>query len=200
MAWKNICEPKNYGGLGIQRLSAMNSAMLEKIGWSLVNDSDKLWVKALKAKYLPFSTCMNCWKKKNCSHLWPAVLNTHDILMKSLCFKVGRGNNINIWEDPWLLDTPSFKLIPRNDDVILRNDDMILTQRMVQQLKNTNGEWNLSLIKELFSHNSTRDICKIFCANNDEDDKILWVGNINDAFSIKFFYLLENWSGVTQSP
>lgn len=34
----------------------MNSAMLGKIGWSLASTPNKLWVKALKAKYFPFST------------------------------------------------------------------------------------------------------------------------------------------------
>lgn len=44
VAWKNVCKPKTCGGLGIRRLNAMNSAMPGKIGWSLVQDSDKIWV------------------------------------------------------------------------------------------------------------------------------------------------------------
>lgn len=69
MVWKTICKPKGYGGLGIRSLLAMNSAMLEKLGWSLVNESEKLWVQAVKAKYFPASTFMRWKKKKNCSNL-----------------------------------------------------------------------------------------------------------------------------------
>lgn len=60
VAWKNICKPKMRGGLGIKRLSAMNSAMLEKIGWSLAHDIDKMWVQTLKPKYFSHSTFMHC--------------------------------------------------------------------------------------------------------------------------------------------
>lgn len=88
---------------------------------------------------------MKCRKKRNCSQLWPAILSTRETLAKGLCFKVGTGNSINIWEDPWLPDTPGFKLNPRNTDMILR-------QGIVQQLKNPSGEWNISLINELFTH------------------------------------------------
>lgn len=65
MVWNNICKPKSCGGLGLRSISAMNSAMLGKIGWSLVSEPDKLWVKTLKAKYFSFSTYMHCRKKKS---------------------------------------------------------------------------------------------------------------------------------------
>lgn len=53
MAWKTICKPKTSGGLGIRSLRAMNSAMLGKIGWCLANDTNKLWVKAVKLNTFP---------------------------------------------------------------------------------------------------------------------------------------------------
>lgn len=130
--WKNICKPKFCGGLGIKRPSAMNSAMPEKIGWSLTHDFDKPWVKAIKAKHFSCSTFMQCQKKKNCSNLWPTLLNTRNTLTKRLCYKVGRGNNVNMWEDHWIPNTPGFKPTPKSDE-------MTLKQRIVQSLKNHNG-------------------------------------------------------------
>lgn len=132
VAWKKICKPKGCGGLGMRSLKAMNSTMLGKIGWSLMNDRDKMWVKVLKSKYFPSSSFVQCRKKKNCSQLWSAVLNTRKILKQGLCFKVGRGNNINYWKDPWLPDLSGFKPIPRIENMVLR-------QGMVNQLKNSNG-------------------------------------------------------------
>lgn len=76
---------------------------------------------------------------------------------------------------------------------------MTRRQRMVQHLKNTNGEWNIKLINKLFHCNLAKEICNIFWANNEEEDKLLWMGNINDIFSVKFFYWMDNWSGSFQS-
>lgn len=67
VAWNNVCKPKSCGGLGLRKLSDMNSAMLGKVGWSLAKDNGKLWVKVLKAKYFSHDTFMHCRKKKNCS-------------------------------------------------------------------------------------------------------------------------------------
>lgn len=120
VAWKNICKPKQCGGLGIRRINAMNSVMLGKIGWTLANEPEKLWVKALKAKYFPFSSFMKCRKKKICFQIWPAVLSSRNSLEKGLCYREGRGNNINIWEDPWLPDTPGSKPTPKNERMIRR--------------------------------------------------------------------------------
>lgn len=82
VAWKTICKPKGCDGLGIRSLQSMNFAMLGKLGWSLVNESEKPWVQAVKAKYFLDSTFMRCRKKKICSNLWPAVLNTRNTLQK----------------------------------------------------------------------------------------------------------------------
>lgn len=58
---------------------------------------------------------------------------------------------------------------------------MILRQSMVKQLKHSNGDWNVQLIRELFSQESVRDICRVFWASNDEKDKLLWMGNKNGS-------------------
>lgn len=129
----------------------MNSAMPEKIGWSLTHDFDKPWVKAIKAKHFSCSTFMQCQKKKNCSNLWPTLLNTRNTLTKRLCYKVGRGNNVNMWEDHWIPNTPGFKPTPKSDE-------MTLKQRIVQSLKNHNGEWNTTLLNEMFSRESMQNI------------------------------------------
>lgn len=100
VAWKNACKLKFCGGLGLRRLSDMNSSMLGKVGWTLEKDTEKMWVQVSKAKYFPHSTFMGYRRKKNCSRVWPAIPNTRNTLSKCLCFKVGKCSNINFREDP----------------------------------------------------------------------------------------------------
>lgn len=106
--------------------------------------------------------------------------------MKGLCYRVGQGNKINIWEDPWIPDSSDFKPSPINEGMLLR-------QGMVQSLKNEFGEWNITLLNELFNRQSIKNICTMFWENNDEDGMIIWVGDKNGEFFVKFFYWLENW-------
>lgn len=58
VAWRKVCLPKRCGDLGIRRLQSFNKALVAKFGWSIMTEEDKLWVKAIKAKYFPYTTFM----------------------------------------------------------------------------------------------------------------------------------------------
>lgn len=51
IGWNKICVPKACGGIGFRKLEDINKAMVCKLGWTLATEEDRLWVKALKAKY-----------------------------------------------------------------------------------------------------------------------------------------------------
>jgi hypothetical protein len=51
-AWDSICIPKVLGGLGIRKMRDVNLALISKLGWKLLNNSDSLWVTQLQDKYL----------------------------------------------------------------------------------------------------------------------------------------------------
>lgn len=147
----------------------------------------------LKAKYFPHDAFMHCRKKKNCLRVWPAILNTRNTLSRGLCFKVGRGNNINFWEDPWVPNLMGFKPIPKNE--IVRQ-----SHGMVHSLLGRNGEWKSTKLNELFNNESVKRICEIFWVNMEKDDILVWLGNRNGAFSVKSFYWMENWDRERQAP
>ena len=45
VAWKDICKPKNQGGLGLKPLRLMNEALMIKHLWNVISKKDSLWVK-----------------------------------------------------------------------------------------------------------------------------------------------------------
>lgn len=90
-----MCRPKYAGGLGIRKLKDMNVALLSKLGWHLARDLDKVWVKALKAKYFARSSFMKCKMKKNSSWSWKGILGFRKILINGLCYRLGKRSNIN---------------------------------------------------------------------------------------------------------
>ncbi|GFZ01918.1 hypothetical protein Acr_15g0005270 [Actinidia rufa] len=51
VAWKDVCRPKNEGGLGFIDLSAWNMALLSKALWNLQSKKDSLWVKWVNQVY-----------------------------------------------------------------------------------------------------------------------------------------------------
>lgn len=56
IAWDKICQPKNYGGLGLRKTGAVNSTFLAKLGWKILSDRSNLRVQSIHAKYLKNSS------------------------------------------------------------------------------------------------------------------------------------------------
>ena len=59
MCWKNLCVPKNQGGMGFKLLKKFNLALLAKQGWKLQTETNSLAYKVLKAKYF---LIVSLWK------------------------------------------------------------------------------------------------------------------------------------------
>lgn len=51
-SWRDICKPKDAGGLGFRKFNEFNLALLAKLAWKMANGEEALWTKVLKAKYL----------------------------------------------------------------------------------------------------------------------------------------------------
>ena len=48
--WDTMTREKDKGGLGIRKMQLMNTAFMAKLGWKLLTEGDKLWVRALSSK------------------------------------------------------------------------------------------------------------------------------------------------------
>lgn len=60
---KISADPNLVGGLDIRKLSAMNMAMLGKLGWNLVVEKKNIMGENMKAKYFSTTSFMKCRKK-----------------------------------------------------------------------------------------------------------------------------------------
>lgn len=50
-AWDDICLPKELGGLGVRKMFEVNKALIAKLGWKLIFETDSLWVRTIRLKY-----------------------------------------------------------------------------------------------------------------------------------------------------
>ncbi|GKA66800.1 RNA-directed DNA polymerase, eukaryota, reverse transcriptase zinc-binding domain protein, partial [Tanacetum coccineum] len=85
VSWKDVCRPKNQGGLGLKSLRVMNYALMVKHLWYIASRKESLWVKWL-----------NVYK------------------LKGECYKIGNGIDCFIWYDRWHSNGPLYRLISNN--------------------------------------------------------------------------------------
>ncbi|KAA3477188.1 RNA-directed DNA polymerase reverse transcriptase family protein [Gossypium australe] len=100
------------GGLGFRSFGQFNIALLAKQGWRLINFPNSLLEKVLKAKYYPNSDFIHAQLENLPSLTWKSVWTAKWLLKYGLCWRVGKGDQISIWNDRWI---PSVDIDRSND-------------------------------------------------------------------------------------
>ena len=109
ISWKKVYLPKKEGGLGIRSSRDMNTALLAKIGWRLLEDKTSLWAKVLRSKYKVKVIYDPTWivVKRNWSSTWRSIgVGLREVVIPGLSLIVGDGKTIRFWKDKWLLGVP----------------------------------------------------------------------------------------------
>jgi hypothetical protein len=125
-AWWKLCYPKNDGGMGFRDFHSFNLAMLAKQGWRLITDPESLCARVLRAKYYPNGDILKAGPKTGSSFTWQSILAGLTTLKRGLIWRVGTGEKINIWRDPWIPSSPSRTVIPpRGATIYTKVSDLI---------------------------------------------------------------------------
>lgn len=89
--WKTVTKPRKWGGLSIRGARHQNVALLGKLVWDLLNQSSKLWVNILHAKYVKQNNIFLSRKVKG-SPVWRAIMKALDVLESGFSYKIGNGD------------------------------------------------------------------------------------------------------------
>ncbi|GJR19680.1 putative ribonuclease H-like domain-containing protein [Tanacetum coccineum] len=106
VAWKQVCKPKDYGGLRVKDLEKWNKALLAKHLWNIASKKDSLWVKWIHAVRLKDASIWNVqWNEKD-GWNWKCLLEIRDKIAHNFQFKIGpNGSSLTQWCN---LDTMSY--------------------------------------------------------------------------------------------
>lgn len=94
-AWTEICQPKEFGGLGCPLFKEFSTALLAKLGWKVARGDEDLWVTILSAKYLQRSSFFAHIPPQKASYVWRGIISTREAILMGACFKLGNRLNIN---------------------------------------------------------------------------------------------------------
>ena len=107
--WEVVIRQRNEGGLGIGDLAVKNAALLLKWWWRYGKEDDQLWKKVIKSIYQEDNGLIPSKSGYKCPGPWQAIKNLVKNqkplsmeIVKHLRLKLGNGERIKFWEDPWL--------------------------------------------------------------------------------------------------
>ena len=187
VSWEKICKPKAEGGLGIRGSRDMNKALIAKVGWRLLRDSESLWARVLRSKYNVGSIHDLSWmgRRSNGSSTWSSVvLGIREVVMTGHSWAIGNGRDIKFWTDRWLSNQPLSSVtigeLPEGyEDVTVREMWVV------------GGGWDLAHIAPFVTDETRLELAAVVVDTvNDSEDRLAWSQTNNGQFTVKSAYAL----------
>ena len=179
VAWENISNSKQAGGLGIRSMRQANSAFLAKLGWRLLAEPALLWSRVVRAKYCNNRCDINMFKEKsNASSTWRGILSSIDIVRKGINSAVGNGAKTLFWHHRWATSEPLITLASPMPPLEVQDVT-------VKEMWDVATGWKL----DMFANYLTETNLKLIAAHelvDDEEavDEIFWNGAPSGGFTI----------------
>ncbi|KAL2248716.1 UNVERIFIED_CONTAM: hypothetical protein Sindi_2345300 [Sesamum indicum] len=101
VAWKDLCRPKDEGGLGFKDIYILNRALMTKKLCNIIRcDRTSIWVDWLYQGWLR-DTSIWTIKERGGSWSWRKILRLRDFIQDLVDYRIGDGETFYLWQDPW---------------------------------------------------------------------------------------------------
>ena len=182
VSWDKVCRPKSDGGLGIRGSRDMNKALIAKVGWRLLQDTESLWARVIRCKYAVGNIHNVSWMaaRKNGSSTWRSVaLGIREVVSKGHTWVMGNGREIKFWTDRWLSNQPLTAVtvaeLPEGYEDITARDMWVV-----------GGGWDLTQIAPFVTEETRLELAVVVVDTVTEgEDRLAWGNTNNEQFTVK---------------
>jgi hypothetical protein len=183
LAWWKLCYPINEGGMGFRDFESFNLAMLAKQVWRLISDPSSLCARVLRAKYYPDGNILRAGLKTGCFFTWQSIVAGITTFKRGYIWRVGNGENINIWNDPWIQSSADYKVTSQRGAAVY--------MKVSELINPVTGQWDTVLLDDLFNSCDVGRILQILLHNQGFKDFIAWGANSHGRYTVKSGYYLQ---------
>ncbi|PNT67131.1 hypothetical protein BRADI_3g21421v3 [Brachypodium distachyon] len=149
--------------------------------WLLIDKSTSLCARVLKAKYFPNGSLVDTVFTGNASSSWQAIEFGLELIKEGVIWRIGNGQNVRIWRDPW---------IPRNYSRRPISPRRNCRLRWVSELLTPDGKWNMERLNNFFLPIDIECIVRIKPSIRNEQDFLAWHPDKRGQFSMRSAYHL----------
>lgn len=111
VAWKDLCLPRNEGGLGLRNFYLWNKALVLRLVWLQFAGSNSLWVAWNREHRLKRCTYWTADSRQSDSWVWRALLSLRPLARRLIGCDIGNGTTASYWCDNWLPHGPLIDFI-----------------------------------------------------------------------------------------
>ncbi|KAL2248033.1 UNVERIFIED_CONTAM: hypothetical protein Sindi_2655600, partial [Sesamum indicum] len=164
VAWKDLCRPKEEGGLGFKDITLLNRALMAKKLCDIIRcDRTSIWVTWLYQGRLR-DTSIWTISEHGGSWGWRKLLRLRIFLRSMVDYKIGDGRRFYLWQDPWHHLGPLRDTFPRGPRLLRLEESTKLCTVI------SGGEWQWPPITDFECLEITHTLPTIYGG----EDHIIW--------------------------
>ena len=182
LSWQKCTRMKGDGGLGFRDLKLFNQALLARQAWRLVEKPESLCARVLRAKYFPNGNLIDTAFPTNQSPTWRAIVHGLELLKKGIIWRIGSGDNIRLWRDPWIPRSWSRKPTGKRRPNRLK--------WVAQLIDKSRMEWRADKVYDLFHVHDAQLILNIRLPSRLGEDFLAWFYEKSGVFTVRSAYRL----------
>ncbi|KAL0282973.1 UNVERIFIED_CONTAM: hypothetical protein Sradi_7244300 [Sesamum radiatum] len=135
--------PIDEGGLGIKDILALNRALMSKHLWAVIKqDRTSIWVDWIIQVRLRDCSIWTAKENKG-AWGWRKMLSLRNSLMSHIHYRVGSGESVSLWHDPWHPLGPLISRFPRGPQMT-RIGPLDKLSAVIKD-----GQWNWPFITDI---------------------------------------------------
>ena len=170
VAWKEVCMPKDCGGLGLKSLQKWNEVLLTKHIWNVCNKQDTLWVKWICTERLKGKSIWIAKDTMQSSWSWRGILKQRDMMKNHCISKIGNGNKTILLHDLLCPMSPLSNYINEGMLQDANIKDNVTVGEMVQERR---WKWPATWVNKI----PALGRIQVPHLRRDKEDKIVWLNN-----------------------
>ncbi|KAG7556714.1 Ribonuclease H domain [Arabidopsis suecica] len=189
VAWKRMTLPKKEGGLGFKDLHEFNRALLAKQSWRILTNPSCLLARLYKGLYYPNNTYLKAKDGYQASYGWKSVQEGKILLQQGLRARIGNGQSIKIWEDPWL---PTLPPRPANGPALIR--DLKVADLWIDGKR----EWDPIIFEGVLNPEDQQLAKTLYLSNHADRDTFEWAYTNNTRYTVRSGYWVATHVNVPE--
>ncbi|KAG6474804.1 hypothetical protein ZIOFF_064019 [Zingiber officinale] len=160
VAWRDICRPKQEGGLGIRRLSEVGVALSMKL-WFRFREQCTQWARFLRRSYCGTVDPGMVTLRSNASPSWRRMIQTRAVAERQIGWIIGQGH-LSFWHDRWMERGPLSEWCTVQGPPDVRVDRFLV-----------DGSWSQEILQRVLPPSVAEEVTEVHL-RPEEEDVMVW--------------------------
>ncbi|KAL2232499.1 UNVERIFIED_CONTAM: putative mitochondrial protein [Sesamum indicum] len=177
VAWKEICKPKEEGGLGLKDMGTLNRALMCKKLCEVIRcDRTSIWVEWLRHGRLRDDSIWTIPENRG-PWGWRKMLRLRGWLRSEVEYRIGDGSDFFLWKDLWHHLGPLLDRFSRGPNSLGLHESTMLSSIICE------GHWHWPLITDMECVEITHVLPRIHRGT----DRSIWKGSSGKPTTQEFY-------------